>query len=237
MLFQDDEQLRKLYRHRVLLAEFAARENRYTMPYALGDIPPDFFESLQQLMDVNLDEKTKIRSTYGPMVGGVLMFMKQMSLSGSMSKKQAFKLHQAIAPERTPWNQMVPISDRGLREGWHMLASVAHLWSAEQWFHHVATILNEDSQFHALTLMNPETFPYFVTTANYFFAFGANTIATRGKTPILSRGDAWQIDIGESLPEPQEVIDHLFPRLGVEEGELVWPLQPEDLALISTKSR
>ena len=91
MIFPDNEQLRKLYRNRALLEEFAARETRYTMPYALGDIPPGFFENVQQMMDVNLDEKTKIRSTYGPMVGGVLMFMKQMSLSGSMSRKQAFK--------------------------------------------------------------------------------------------------------------------------------------------------
>ena len=117
-----------------------------------------------------------------------------------------------------------------------MLASVAHLWAAEQWFHHTAAVLKEDSKFKADTLLHPETFPYFLATANYFFEFGVNTSPTRGRKRILSRDDAWQIDIGESLPAPKEVVAHLFPRLGVEEGELVWPLRPETWAWISTNA-
>jgi hypothetical protein len=235
MVFPDDERLRSIYGSCALLAKFAEQEKHFTRWYTRS-VPPGFFGDMQQMMSINLNKQTETRSAYGPMVGGALMHMKQMNFNGPVSRERAFRLHKAIAPERAPWGRLVPINDKSLRDGWKMLASVAHLWAAEQWFHHVARIRKEASRFNLRTLPSSGTFPYFLAAADYFLEFGANTIPTRGRDPILSRHEAWRIDIGEPLPKPKEVVHDLFPGLPVAEGELVWPLQPEDLDRISKRA-
>jgi hypothetical protein len=236
MLFPEDAHLRRMLSHQRLLKVYAEREKKYDKPYILGGIPQDFFANLSLMMDMGINEQVKTRAAYGEVTGFTLQIMKQMSFSHPVSRAQAFKLFRAVGSERTPWGRIAPKADRTLRDAWKTLASVSHLWAAVHYLAHVARINKTASKIASGELTSPGTFPFFLGIAHYFFEFGASTCSDSRTIPILSRQDAWQIDIGVPIPGPREIVDYLSPGLPVEAGELVWPLQPEDLAWFSADS-